>query len=83
MDRHAVRRWHDGHRAAERRELELKRREGAPPASASFAAALELLELAGVTAGDPDDAVRTRELAVVRELWVRLKRPWAAKHVRG
>jgi len=80
MDRHAVRRWLDGHRAAEQRELELRRSEGVPPASTSFAAAMELLELAESTVGDPDDPVRARELAATRSLWARLKRPWAAKH---
>jgi hypothetical protein len=83
MDRHAVQRWLDGHRAAERRELERRRSEGAPPAAVSFAAAMELLELADMTAGGPEDPVRARELAATRSLWARLKQPWAAKHVSG
>jgi len=80
MDRHAVRRWLDGHRAAERRQLELKRREGVPPASESFAAALELFDLADVAGDDP---VRQRELVEARSIWARLKRPWAEKHAQG
>jgi hypothetical protein len=77
MERDAVRRWFDGHRAAERRQSELRRQEGVPPASESFAAALELLELAEPTRDDP---VRDRELTEVRRMWARLKRPWAEKH---
>jgi len=80
MDRHAVRRWLDGHRAAEQRQLELKRHEGIPPPSVSFAAALELFQLADMTKDDP---VRKRELAEVRSLWMRLKRPWVAKRAQG
>lgn len=83
MDRLAVQRWLEGRRAAERRELELRRSEGVPSAAASFAAAMELLELAGATAGATDDPVRARELAATRSLWARLKQPWAAKHVPG
>ena len=80
MDGPAIRRWLDGHRAAERRQLELMRREGAPPASASFAAALELFELVGAVGSDP---VRERELAEARSMWARLKRSWAEKHAQG
>jgi hypothetical protein len=80
MDRQAVRRWLDGHRAAEQRQLELKRREGVPTPSVSFAAALELFQLADMTKNDP---VRRRELAEVRSLWARLKRPWVARRAPG
>ena len=77
MDRDAVRRWINGHRAAERRNLELLQREGPMSSEASFLAAMELCDLAAPADSDP---VRDREVAETRRLWAKLKKPWAARH---
>jgi hypothetical protein len=65
-----------GHEAAHRRSLELMRDEGPMSPEASFAAAMELCDLAPMLEDDP---VRDRELAQTRRLWAKLKQPWAAK----
>lgn len=76
MDREAARRWIAGHRAAERRSLELMRHEGPMSSESSFQAAMELCDLAMPTAHDP---VRDREIAEARRLWAKLKKPWVAR----
>lgn len=76
VDREAVRRWIAGHRAAERRHLQLMQREGSMSPEASFRAAMELCDL--VTSME-DDPVRDREIAEARRLWARLKKPWVAR----
>ena len=76
MDRDAIRRWAAGHRAAERRILELRRQEGPLSPEQSFAAAMELCSLVDIS---PPDAVRERETKEARMLWARLKRTWAAR----
>ncbi|MGE0545461.1 MAG: hypothetical protein AB7O24_09970 [Kofleriaceae bacterium] len=77
MDGDAIRRWAAGHRAAEQRIIEERRQSGPLSPEQSFVAAMELCALVEIT---PPDAVRVRETAYVRELWVTLKRGWAAKH---
>jgi hypothetical protein len=77
MERASVRRWITGHRAAERRSLELMRQEGPISPEASFRAAMELCDLATWMEHDP---VRDREIAEARQLWAKLKKPWAARH---
>jgi hypothetical protein len=77
MDQDAIRGWIAGHRAAERRSLELMRREGPMSPELSFRAAMELCELAPPMGPDP---VRDREIEQARMLWATLKKPWAARH---
>jgi hypothetical protein len=76
VERRTVLRWIAGHRAAERRSLELMRQEGPLSPEASFRAAMELCDLATWAEHDP---VRDREVAEARRLWVKLKKPWAAR----
>jgi hypothetical protein len=77
VDREVIRGWIAGHRAAERRSLELMRREGPMSPERSFHAAMELCELAPPVGPDP---VRDREIEQARRLWAKLKKPWAARH---
>jgi hypothetical protein len=77
VERDAVRRWINGHRAAERRSLELMRREGPMSSEASFLAAMELCDLAAPVDSDP---VHDREVEQTRALWAKLKKPWVARH---
>lgn len=72
----AVRRWIAGHRAAERRSLELMRHEGPMSPELSFRAAMELCDLAPPMEPDP---VRDREIEQARRLWTKLKKPWVAR----
>jgi hypothetical protein len=76
VEREVVRRWIAGHRAAERRRLELMRQEGPISPESSFRAAMELWDLATFMEHDP---VRDREVAEARKLWAKLKKPWAAR----
>jgi hypothetical protein len=76
MERETIRRWVAGHRAAERRSLELMRQEGPVSSEASFQAAMELCDLATWVEHDP---VRDREVAEARRLWTKLKKPWVAR----
>jgi hypothetical protein len=76
VERDAVRRWINGHRAAERRNLELMQYEGPMSSEASFLAAMELCDLAAPVDSDP---VRDREIEKTRRLWAKLKKPWAAR----
>lgn len=76
MERDAVRRWINGHRAAEQRNLELMQREGPMSSEASFLAAMELCDLAAPVDSDP---VRDREIERTRTLWAKLKKSWAAR----
>ena len=76
VDREAVRRWIAGHRAAERRSLELMQQEGPMSLESSFRAAMELCDLAPLMEQDP---VRDREIAEARRLWAKLKKPWVAR----
>jgi len=53
MEQDVVRRWIAGHRAAERRSLELMRDEGPISPELSFRAAMELCDLAAPMEPDP------------------------------
>jgi hypothetical protein len=77
VERAAVRRWIAGHRAAERRNLELMQDEGAMSPERSFRAAMELCDLATAMESDP---VADREVTAARALWAKLKQPWRVKH---
>lgn len=76
VERGAVLRWIAGHRAAERRRLELMRQEGPMSPESSFRAAMELCDLAVPMEHDP---VRDREIEEARRLWAKLKEPWLAR----
>jgi hypothetical protein len=52
------------------------RQEGPLSPESSFRAAMELCDLATWMEQDP---VRDREVAEVRRLWLKLKKPWAAR----
>ena len=73
VERDIVRRWIAGHRAAERRSLELMQQEGPLSPELSFRVAMELCDLADDMDPDP---VREREIETARRLWARLKKPW-------
>jgi hypothetical protein len=76
VDRDVVRCWIAGHRSAERRSFELMTHEGPMAPERAFEAAMEMCDLAAVPEHDP---VRDREIAEARALWMKLKKPWAAK----
>jgi hypothetical protein len=76
MEQDVVRRWIAGHRAAERRSLELMRDEGPISPELSFHAAMELCDLAAPMEPDP---VRDREIEQARRVWAKLKKPWVAR----
>jgi len=74
MQRDDLRRWVDGHRAAQQREREEAMATGARPAAA-IASALALIALAGRLHGwpIPEDEVDVREDEAARSAWDRLR----------
>lgn len=77
MDPALARRWLAGHRAAERRALQVMHDEGATSPSVSFTRSMELLDLAP----PEDDGFREREAAHTRAAWAKL-RAWAASRAK-
>jgi hypothetical protein len=74
MQREDLRRWVDGHRAAQRRERDEAIAAGPQP-GAAIGSALALVALAGRLHGWPiaEDQVERREDAAARAAWDRLR----------